>query len=795
MQPERQIIFPPFRLDALNQRLWREDQVIPLRPKSFAVLRYLVERRGRLVSKQELLEGVWPDTSVHDAALKVCVREIRAALGDDNDAPRFIETAHRRGYRFIAKTTAGALTAYLTSFIGREPELAEVKRLLRSARLLTLTGAGGTGKTRLAAQIAADLIHEIEDGVWWVELASLTDPSLVPQAVAAALGVREQPGRALVKTLADHLRARRLALILDNCEQVIVACARLADELLRACPELKILATSREALNLGGEVTWLVPTLSAPDPNQSLPLDELKKFEAARLFIERACAALPDLTLTTENAPAIAQICHRLDGLPLAIELAAARVKALTVEQIAARLDNCFRLLTEGSRVELPRHQTLRAAIDWSYDLLEENERVLLRRLSVFAGGFTLRAVEATCAGAGVESDEIFDLLSRLIDKSLVVVAERSDEARYRLLETMRQYARDRLLESQETAAIKRRHASFYLGLAEEAEPKINTAERSAWLKRLESDQDNLRASLTTAAELREPETGLRMAGAIFWFWFHRGYWNEGRGWSRRALESPTATERTKARAKALFADGVLAWAQGDHGAARARLEESAAIWRENEDRRGLAHTLHFLAMEMLAQNEHVTARSLAEESVAFFRKENDRFGLACSLASLGIAAQSQEDYTESKSYLEESVAVFREIGDDWGIALPLRNLGIVAIRQGDYNLAVARLKESLLALRELREKWFISRSLETLAGAFAQRGDCHRAARLFGAAEMLRETVGASVLAFYRADYERGLAALRAQFDEETLVAEWAKGRAMTVEEALEYAMDEPSR
>ncbi len=795
MQSDLQIIFPPFRLDALNQRLWREDQVVPLRPKSFAVLRYLVERRGRLVSKDELLEGVWPETSVNDAALKVCVREIRDALGDDPETPRFIETAHRRGYRFIARITASNLTSHLTSFIGREREMAEVKRLLQGARLLTLTGAGGTGKTRLAAQIAAELIHEIEDGVWWVELAGLTDQSLVPQAVAAALGVREQAGRAIVKTLADHLRARRLAIILDNCEHLVVACAKLADELLRACPELKILATSRESLNVAGEVIWLVPTLSAPDPNHSLSLEELKRFEAARLFIERACASLPDFTLTAQNAPAVAQICHRLDGLPLAIELAAARVKALTVEQIATRLDNCFRLLSEGSRAELPRHQTLHAAIDWSYDLLAENERALLRRLSVFAGGFTLRAAEAICAGAGIEPDEVFDLLSRLIDKSLVMVVERGDEARYRLLETVRQYARDHLLESGETAVFKRRHASFYLGLAEEAEPKINTAERGAWLKRLESNQDNLRAALTTAAETGEAETALRLAGALFWFWFRRGYWNEGRGWSQRALDLPDATKRTKARAKALFADGVLAWAQGDHGAARARLEESVAIWRENEDKCGLAHALQFLAMETLAQSENATARSLAEESVAIFRKENDRFGLASSLVSLGVAAQAREDYALSQSCLEESVTIFRDMGDNWGIALPLRNLGALAIRQGDYDRAVARLKESLVALRELREKWFISRSLETLAEAFALGGDGLRAARLFGAAETLRETIGASVLAFYRADYERGLAALRVRLDEETLAAEWAKGRAMTLEEALEYAMDEPSR
>lgn len=786
MRQNKQIIFPPFRLDPPNQTLFRGEQELRLRPKSFAVLQYLAERPGRLVTKDELLDAVWPDTCVSDAVLKVCVREIRESLGDDQKNPRFIETAHRSGYRFIAEIRTSNLPAQLTSFIGREREIVEVRRLLLNTRLLTLTGAGGSGKTRLALEVADELTDEIEGGVWWVELASLSDPALVLQAVVASLGAREEPGRTLTETLLAHLRNEKSLLILDNCEHVVAGCASLVDTMLRACPQLKILATSRESLGVKGEITWAIPAMSLPAVGESPPVEELMKCEAVRLFVERASAALPRFKPTGQNVRTVAQICHRLDGIPLAIELAAARMNILSIEQIAARLDDCFRLLTTGSRTELPRRQTLRAAIDWSYDLLTAEEQALLRRLSVFAGGFTLEAVEAICPG------ETLDPLSRLIDKSLVIAAERESdgEARYRLLESVRQYGREKLQAAGEVEDTRRRHLNFFLRLAESLAPEINTSERNRLLARLEEEHDNFRAALTFAVEQGDAESGLRLAGALFWFWFHRGYWSAGREWIEKMRILPGAAGSVRARAAALFGEGVLAWAQGDHAAACSQLEESVSIWRELGDRAGLAHALHFLAIELLGQTEQGRARALAEESVAIFRAGNDLFGLAASLSSLGVVALAQADYPAAKSCLEESVKVFREMKDDWGLALPLRNLGIAALRQGDYERAASLLRESLRVRSDPQERWFTSRSLESLAEALAMQGDSERAARTFGASEALRASIGASVLPFYQADYDRGLAAVRTALGEEAFAAAWAEGQMMTLSEMIADAL-----
>ncbi|HEY6403819.1 MAG TPA: AAA family ATPase, partial [Blastocatellia bacterium] len=495
---------------------------------------------------------------------------------------------------------------------------------MKQSRLLTLTGAAGSGKTRLAIQVAAGLAGDFSDGVWWGELASLSHPALVPQTIAAMLGVREQPNRALTETLRDYLRPRQILLILDNCEHLVAACATLADLLLRACPGLKLLATSRQSLGVNGEAIWPVPPMSIPDAIDPSPTEELIRCEAARLFIDRASAARPRFVLTEQHAPVVAQICRRLDGIPLAIELAAARMKALSVEEIASRLVDCFRLLTVGGRTETPRHQTLRAAVDWSHDLLTEPERALMRRLSVFVGDFTLEAAEAVfgCGLQGEGGDDALNLLSSLVDKSLVVVAaERAGKSRYRLLETMRQYGRERLSESGETAEVQLRHLSFFLKLAEMIEPEINTGERDLWLAWLESEQGNMRAALRYAVELGELEAKLQLAGSLFWFWFHRGYWSEGREWLKapRSLSENHLVSK-RARAKVLFGEGTIAWAQGDTGAAYAQLVESVAVWRELDDPLGLAYALQFLGMSVIGQGDSKQARAMEEESVAIFR-------------------------------------------------------------------------------------------------------------------------------------------------------------------------------
>jgi predicted ATPase/two-component SAPR family response regulator len=687
------------------------------------------------------------------------------------------------------------LPLQLTSFVGREREVAEVKDLLADQRFLTLTGPGGCGKTRLALQVAGDLVERFEDGVWLVELASLSDPALVPQTVAFALGIREQPGRLLTDTLSEHLELKKMLLVLDNCEHLVEACARLAEALLRSCPNLRILATSREALGITGETGWLVPSLSLPNPPYLPPVEELPRYEAARLFIERAAAMLPTFEPTDRNAAVVMRVCRGLDGIPLAIELAAARVKVLSVEQIAERLDDRFRLLTAGSRTALPRHRTLRATIDWSHDLLSEEEKVLFRRLSVFAGGFALGATEAVCVGEDLEEDEVLDLLSHLVDKSLVVVQERGGEARYRLLDTVRQYGWEKLEELGEADAVRRRHAIFFLDLAEEVEPKIepnvNIADRRPWLERLGVEHDNLRAALRWAQE-SNPQTGLRLGCALYWLWYHRGYWSEGRGWFERALAKAPA--RTAARAEALYYAGYLAWAQGDHPVARSRLEESVQIWRVlGGGQGGLAHALWVLGLEMLARGEPAVAHSLAEESVQIFRTIGDEFGLSISLANLGAIVLDQGDHALASSLLEESVEISRKAGDDWMLSLPLRNLGVAVFRRGDHDRAEALIKESLFLLRELGDKLYTSRGLECLAAVVSMRGDHGRAARLFGAGEALREAIGASV-PFHLVDYDGAIAGARDTLGEEAFTTAWAQGREMTMEQAVAYALDEPS-
>lgn len=583
MTLDRPIAFPPFRLDPANRRLYCGEQPIALRPKSFEVLKYLVEGAGTLVTKDELLDAVWPATAVSDTVLKTSIREIREALGDVAKTPRFVETAHRSGYRFIAAVATNNLPVELGALIGRDGEVALIKRLLHSARLLTLTGPGGVGKTRLALRVARDLMSASRDGVWWVDFATLSDSLLVPQAVAKVLDVREQPDRPLAMSLQHHLRAKELMLVLDNCEHLIDPCAALADGLLRTCPGVRILATGREPLGVSEECVWAVPALSYPDPADLPSIAELPSYDAVRLFVERATAAYPDFELTRQNAPSVAQICYRLDGIPLAIELAAPRVRALTTEQIAQHLDDCFHVLAR-SRTEVPRHQTLRATMDWSYGLLSFEEGRLLNSLAVFAGGWTLEAAQTVCASSISQRDEtdvngFFDLLFRLVDKSLVIHGgQTTRERRYRMLETVRQYAHEKLIAAGDVVAIHKRHARFFLDFVDQIEPRINSATRMACLAQLDAEHDNLRTALSWAIRT-EPEIALRLGGSLWWFWFHQGYWREGRAWLGQALVS-VAEEATTSprRAKALLASGMLAWAHGDRSAARASLEESVAL-------------------------------------------------------------------------------------------------------------------------------------------------------------------------------------------------------------------------
>ncbi|HZO91795.1 MAG TPA: tetratricopeptide repeat protein [Chthonomonadaceae bacterium] len=697
-------------------------------------------------------------------------------------------------------TLPNNLPQQLTSFIGRETEIATVKGMLAASRLLTLTGSGGCGKTRLALQVAADLLEEYPEGVWLVELAAITDPALVPQTVAAAVRAREEPGRPLIETLANFLRPKSVLLLLDNCEHLVAACAQLAEALLRTCPKLRILATSREALGIPGERSWRVPSLALPDALHLPPREALAENEAVRLFAERAVTAQPSFALTERNAAAVAQICVRLDGIPLAIELAAARVKVLSAEQLAQRLDDRFRLLTGGSRTALPRQQTLRATIDWSYDLLSQAERTLLRRLSVFLGGWTLEAAEAVCAdashappraaamGAGehaaapleagsrenaggpVAAEAVLDLLSRLVDKSLVLVEESAEaEARYRLLETVRQYSRDRLMESEEARDLRCRHRDWFLTLAEGAERRLRGPDQVAWLNRLAQEHDNLRMALEwcRAEEDAGAEAGLRLAGALWRFWRVRGYLSEGRERLEAALAQASASERTAQRAKALYGLAALAWGQGDYTSARAYFEECLGIWRALGDKEGIASVLNGLGLLATDQQDYVAARALYEESLALFQELGNKPGLALLLSNLGLVAWHLGDYAEARALTERSLALHRAIGDKGGIALALTNLGVILRDQGDYAASQTYHEESLALFRELGNKQGIAHALMSLGNLAYIREDFATAGPLYDQGLTLFQELGDKPHIAFSLGNRGNIARQNGQYDE----------------------------
>ncbi len=721
------------------------------------------------------------------------------------------------------------LPRQLTSFVGRQHELREITTMVREAALLTLTGPGGVGKTRLAIQAAAELLETFEDGLWLVELAILTDPGLVVQTVAATLGVGEQAGRPLLGTIVDYLRSRRVLLLLDNCEHLLAPCAHVADTLLRGCPSLRILATSREALGIGGEALYPVPSLSLPDAGRALPVEQLGQYEAVRLFTVRARAVLPSFTLNERNAQAVAQISQRLDGIPLAVELAAARVKSLPVEQIAARLDDRFRLLTGGSRTALPRHQTLRAAMEWSYDLLGADERAVLRRTSVFGGGFTLDAAETVCASPDVPERDVLDLVTRLVDKSLVVAEGRDKEGRYLLLDTVREYGLSQLLESGEANATRRRHRDWCLALAEQARPEFfRGPEPKAWLERLDLEHDNLRAALAWSdADPEGGDAGLKIAAGLWRFWEIRGYLVEGRRWLERMLTRSTGSI-SELRANALTGAGVLAYIQGDYRAAFAFHEESLLLHRRLGDPHAIAYAANNLANAAVQQKDYARARSLYEEMLSLGRESGDWRGMAFGLINLADVAAHQEEYAEAQSLYEKSLAIFNQIDDRWGAAYALDNFGLMTCRRFDYSTAASLYARALAISRDLGDRRAIARTLTHLADAvILQRdvararslyaesleirdalgdkpgiasalerlawastgGDPDRAARLLGAAQALRQAIGASLNPPAQEDYDRNLASLQRRLGEERFKAAWEQGRKMTAEDAVTYA------
>jgi predicted ATPase/class 3 adenylate cyclase len=726
------------------------------------------------------------------------------------------------------------LPLQLTSFIGRERELDEIQQMLTNTRLLTLTGPGGTGKTRLSLQIGEKLLPSFAGGAWIVELASLSDPAFIPQAIAAIFGLRELPNMSMNNIVTDYLRAKQLLLILDNCEHLVRACAKLADQLLHVCPQLKIVASSREALGVAGETIYHVPSLSLPDPTQ-VTREALSDSESVRLFVERATAAQSKFNLTDQNAHAVAQICNRLDGIPLALELAAARVTVFSPEQIASRLNDRFKLLTGGSRTALERHQTLRALVDWSYDILPEQEQRLFRQLSVFAGGWTFEAAEAVCVEL-----EMLDLLTQLINKSLVMVDEQENETRYRLLETIRQYGHSRLLEAGEAEQVRDRHLEFFLHFAEQAGTHYNSFREREWMSRIQAEYDNLRAALDWALE-QDVLLALRLATALSPYWSRHGLEAEGNRILNETLARfkalPKATgeaehQRITLQVKALGAIEVISFAYGDFKTSLKVAEEVIELSRRIGEKQVLSEALSYLGVVTAYLGEKKISISMAEEALTLAREAGDRVLVGLALTNMaGVIAMTEGDPQKVKTYSEEGIGLLKEAGAQWGVAMSSFGAGLFAARQGNYTEALSQFEASIPVFTELGDKhrinmayseighverrqghfkqaklnyhktlleWqrlghraAIAHELECLAMIAKSEEDEQRAATLFGAAEALRESVGLPMTPFEHMEYEREVNDLRANMDRTEYTRAWAEGRSLSMEQAIAFAME----
>jgi predicted ATPase len=688
-----------------------------------------------------------------------------------------------------------------TPIVGREKEVAELCGFLRrqEVRLLTLTGPGGTGKTRVALQSAAELIDEFESGVFFMALAPISDPNLVASTIATHLGVVESAEQSLEESLKNHLRGIPLLLVLDNFEQVPEA-APLVGGLLSACPQLKVLTTSRIRLRLYGEREYPVPPLDLPDLRYLPPVERLTQYGAVRLFTERAQDAKPDFSITDESAPVVAEICARVDGLPLAIELAAARIKLLPPQTMVKKLGHRLKLLTGGPRDLPERQRTLWGTIEWSHDLLEEGEKMLFARLAVFSGGRTLEAIEAVCDAKGDLPVDTLDGVSSLLDKSLLRKEEGPEgEPRFVMLETIHEYARERLQASGEAEETRRLHAEYFLALAEEAEPELSGADQLACLECLEAEQDNMRAALSWSLE-KAPETALRLAVALARSWEMRARFLEGSRWLEAALRQSdrfdAAATDSATRAKLLSEAGTFAFFRTDFDHALVLHGEALELYRELRDDSGVAFALMCLGAQYMEKGDHESAAPFLEEALALSHRIGDKRNIAGTLQNLAEVERQRGNYERAKMLGMESIALAREMEDKWQLAMVVGWVGLLEVWSGDKpDLAEGFLKEGLALDRELGNWAYGAYCLEGFAGLAGARGQGARAARLWGAAEALRIDIGAPPSLDARPLYERSLAAARAQLGEAAWEAAFAEGRAMSAEEAAEYALGENDR
>jgi predicted ATPase/class 3 adenylate cyclase len=720
-----------------------------------------------------------------------------------------------------------------TPLVGREREVEEVCRRLRAAdvRVLTLTGPGGTGKTRVSVRAAVELTDEYEDGVFFVALAAIADPSLVVPTVARTLGLVEVGNQPPEELLKGYLRERYILLVLDNFEQVLEAAPQI-DEVIHSAPGVKVLVTSRTPLRLYGEHELPIPPLSLPESDATPSVEHLADFGAIRLFLDRARAVNPEFSLTDENARAVTEICERLDGLPLAIELAAARAKLLPPQALLSRLGNRLKLLTGGARNLPERQRTLRNTIEWSYEMLDEGEKTLLARLAVFYGGGTLEAIEAVCDAEGDLPVDTLEGVSSLLDKSLLrQEGEQVDEPRFEMLETIHEFALEKLEESAHAEAVERVHAEFYLALAEQAEPRLWGPEDAIWLERLEQEHGNIRTALSWALDHEEAELALRLGAALRWFWNMGGYYGEGRSWLEAMLAKEggaSAEARARAleglgwlanqqgdldRAEAIAEDGLKLSAEAELGdvvaadfqnvlgdAARQRgdyeraaelLEESLTLHRKSKDVVGVAWSLGNLANVSTDRGNYEQAMRLYEEGLALSRNLGGAELLGSYLISLGYEYLLEGDPKRARELNEEAVALYRRRGRKGTLQVALDNLGWSALIEGDYERSKALFEESLVMCRDLGDKLSGSESMDGFACAAGVKGEAERAARLFGAAEALREASGYRQTTTARSLREPYLAAARSRIDEAHWTTAWENGRSMTFEDAIAYALE----
>ena len=734
---------------------------------------------------------------VRDLLFKLLEKDPAKRLGVAREARHELEEA--LGIRRAAALRAGEAQATtphnlpksITRFVGREEEVKSCGLQLAEHRLVTLTGMGGTGKTRLALETAERALASFPDGVWFVDLAPVTDPSRVETTIAAAVGVREEPGRALVESMVTHLRTRRTLLVLDNCEELRRACAGLAATLLHACPDVKILATSREALDTPGEVAHPVGTLATPPLGGKASAALVGRYDAVRLFVERAKAAVATFDLTDTNARAVADVCRSLDGIPLALELAAARVRLLSIDEIRAKLDDRFRLLTASSRGGgLTRHQTLRATIQWSYDQLDEREREHLHRFAVFGGGWSL---EAACAVVGDDCDEfeVLDVISRLVERSLVVVQPGAGgSSRYRFLESVRQFALERLRESGGEEDARARHARFFLSLAETAERKLNGPEQGAWFERLTDDHENLLAAMSWSGDGDQgAERAVRMASALARFWNVRGHFELGRRSLAEALDRAGAATPNEARATALVRLGAVALHQGDYAAARPRLEEALALCRQLGDERGEVRALGTLGIVALYQGDMEAARVAFEEGLAIYRKQKNDRGAAVALHNLASVAYETERLEDAARVYEEALGLFLKVGDRASGSLTQGDLARTWLRLNRVDKARELLSTSLAVIAELFAKREGAYGLEATSDYLLNAGRARESALCLAAAGALREEIGSPTVPYEKAESEKRLARLSETLGQESLAGALREGAAWSFEDAIAKA------